>query len=190
MIQQIKQLEKRGIVAHQKDVDLTETSGLGLLGEMSVLELQEKLAVVKIKTKNFEDQKRAEIGKIKADREKLLAEKLNLLNKERTIRKSRRLYKTIPERCSSMSVCSERSMMSTMSEDKEMLIESNPNLKCMHNELLKKKAQRMMMMQTEFNQSFKSGSKNQPRIIGTMNERFKEAMDEIDLAEQQYLKSK
>jgi hypothetical protein len=69
-----------------------------------------------------------------------------------------------------------------MSEDREMLIESNPNLKSMHNELLKKKAQRMMM-QNNVNLSFKSGTK-----IGLRNERLKGTVDEIELAEQQYFR--
>jgi hypothetical protein len=39
LINQIRSIEKKGAPTQQKEVDLTETSGFGLLGEMSIIEV-------------------------------------------------------------------------------------------------------------------------------------------------------
>ncbi|KAJ2950666.1 hypothetical protein O0L34_g8926 [Tuta absoluta] len=65
-IKMIKQIKILGVIARKsrvsKIVDLTETSGLGLLCEMSIAELQERLAGLKIKIQE-ELQKRKEMIK-------------------------------------------------------------------------------------------------------------------------------
>ena len=130
IIHQIKLLEKNipAVGTYVKDVDLTETSGFGLLGEMSVLELQERLVLVKLKHKQAQDVKRQEIANKKKKQSELIDRKLEEIDKERDERRSRRVQKTLPDRVGS--VFSVRSDVST-SSIKELLFEKDPSLRNM-----------------------------------------------------------
>jgi hypothetical protein len=57
LIRQIRELERIPIV-RTKGFDPTETSGVGLLEEMSIVELRERLEFNKLKQKQEEEQKR------------------------------------------------------------------------------------------------------------------------------------
>merc|ERR1719378_171650 len=57
LIAKIRAIESVPVIRF-KYVDLTETSGAGLLGEMSVSELRERLALLKVSQKEEEDKKR------------------------------------------------------------------------------------------------------------------------------------
>jgi hypothetical protein len=61
LIQQIRALESVPIVRH-KFVDPTETSGHGLLAEMSIAELHERLALAKLAYQEEEETRRKEIA--------------------------------------------------------------------------------------------------------------------------------
>jgi len=66
-----------------KHVDLTETSGIGLLGEMSVAELRERLGLLRIQEKEDEDRKRQEIIQNKVEKNQYLMETLESIAKRR-----------------------------------------------------------------------------------------------------------
>ncbi|KAJ3055619.1 hypothetical protein HK097_009946 [Rhizophlyctis rosea] len=92
LIAQIRLLErsvpKVGEVV--KMVDLTETSGVGLLGEMSVVELQERLILAKNRERDWESAKRAEIIEQKQAKVDEIAKKLQDIEREREDRRRAR----------------------------------------------------------------------------------------------------
>ncbi|KAJ3044239.1 hypothetical protein HDV00_002917 [Rhizophlyctis rosea] len=95
LIAQIRLLErsvpKVGEVV--KMVDLTETSGIGLLGEMSVIELQERLVLAKNRKRDWEQAKRAEIVSQKQTKVEEIARKLDEIDRERQERRRARKRK-------------------------------------------------------------------------------------------------
>ena len=82
IIQQIRAAESIS-VNRTKLVDLTSNAGHGLLTEMSIAELYERLELVKKENDEYNRKKRDEIIKSKVDREQNLVEKLNFINKYR-----------------------------------------------------------------------------------------------------------
>ncbi|KFP77733.1 hypothetical protein N310_05120, partial [Acanthisitta chloris] len=79
LIQQIRALESLPIIRH-KFVDLTETGGHGLIGEMSIVELRERLALLKEAQKAAEEEKRDQIIHEKQAKEQLLLDKLDQIS--------------------------------------------------------------------------------------------------------------
>lgn len=67
-----------------KFVDLTETSGAGLLGEMSLAELKERLHLLRIGQKEEEDKRRREILQSKVDKDQNLMDTLESIAKHRS----------------------------------------------------------------------------------------------------------
>lgn len=57
LIQQIRAMESTPVMRH-KLVDLTETAGHGLLSEMSIVELKERIALLKIAEREEEEARR------------------------------------------------------------------------------------------------------------------------------------
>uniref|UniRef100_A0A8C9NRN2 Cilia and flagella associated protein 99 n=1 Tax=Serinus canaria TaxID=9135 RepID=A0A8C9NRN2_SERCA len=82
LIQQIRALESTPSIRH-KIVDLTETGGHGLFGEMSVVELRERLALLKEAQKAAEEEKRDQIIHEKQAKEQLLLDKLDQISQFR-----------------------------------------------------------------------------------------------------------
>ncbi|XP_066927376.1 cilia- and flagella-associated protein 99-like [Clytia hemisphaerica] len=66
-----------------KQVDLTESSGIGLLGEMSVAELRERLGILKVQEKEDEEKKRQEIIQNKVDKNQYLMDTLESIAQRR-----------------------------------------------------------------------------------------------------------
>ncbi|XP_065071087.1 cilia- and flagella-associated protein 99-like [Rhopilema esculentum] len=66
-----------------KFVDLTESSGAGLLGEMSVAELKERLSLLKVAEKEEEEKKRQEIIQAKVDKDQFLMDTLESIAQRR-----------------------------------------------------------------------------------------------------------
>ena len=60
LIRKIRELDKR-IIKKSKGFDPTETAGLGLLEEMSLYELNEKIEIMKEEKRVEEERSRAEI---------------------------------------------------------------------------------------------------------------------------------
>jgi hypothetical protein len=133
LIQQIKLLERKSGTFH-KEVDLTESSGFGLLGEMSIIELQERLVRAKLKEKETAEAKRKEIALEKSKKEKEMLQKMESIDRERNQRRYQREQKSLPERGVSV-----LSMQSDRSEIKEMLLETNPHLKTLQSKILQKR---------------------------------------------------
>jgi hypothetical protein len=80
----IQQIKAESIsVNRNKLVDLTSNAGHGLLTEMSIAELYERLELVKRENEEYNRKKRDEIIKSKIDKEQMLVEKLNFVTKFR-----------------------------------------------------------------------------------------------------------
>ncbi|GFS20020.1 cilia- and flagella-associated protein 99-like [Elysia marginata] len=82
LIQQIRAMESTP-VSRFKVVDLTSTSGAGLLGEMSIVELRERLALLKEKQLEEEEEKRDIILNAKQAKADYLSETLDRISKHR-----------------------------------------------------------------------------------------------------------
>ncbi|XP_035403342.1 cilia- and flagella-associated protein 99 isoform X1 [Cygnus atratus] len=79
LIQQIRAIESLPSLKH-KFVDLTETGGHGLICEMSVVELRERLALLREAQKAAEEEKRDQIIHEKQAKEQLLLDKLDQIS--------------------------------------------------------------------------------------------------------------
>ncbi|NWR58030.1 CFA99 protein, partial [Bucorvus abyssinicus] len=79
LIQQIRAIESLPIIRH-KIVDLTETGGHGLICEMSIVELRERLALLRETQKAVEEEKRDQIIREKQAKEQLLLDKLDQIS--------------------------------------------------------------------------------------------------------------
>eukprot|EP00731_Ephydatia_muelleri_P021366 Em0013g1093a len=82
LIQQIKAMESVPII-RAKFVDTTETGGQGLLAEMSLAELKERLSLMRIAEEEEEERKRKEILAAKQTKELMLSEALNMISLHR-----------------------------------------------------------------------------------------------------------
>ncbi|NXY70185.1 CFA99 protein, partial [Glareola pratincola] len=79
LIQQIRAIESLPSLRH-KFVDLTETGGHGLICEMSIVELRERLALLREAQKAAEEEKRDQIIHEKQAKEQLLLDKLDQIS--------------------------------------------------------------------------------------------------------------
>lgn len=80
LIQQIKAAES--LPANKKKlVDLTSNAGHGLLSEMSIAELKERLEILKQQTDEYNKKKHDEIIKNKIKKDQELVEKIHFINK-------------------------------------------------------------------------------------------------------------
>ncbi|XP_052227633.1 cilia- and flagella-associated protein 99-like isoform X1 [Dreissena polymorpha] len=82
LIHQIRAMEAVPAI-RQKFVDLTATSGHGLLSEMSIVELRERLALLRNAEKENEEMKRDEILASKEAKDQLLLDTLETISKHR-----------------------------------------------------------------------------------------------------------
>ncbi|KAJ3304933.1 hypothetical protein HDV03_002161 [Kappamyces sp. JEL0829] len=169
LIQQIRLLELGFAKSKSipKEVDLTESSGIGLLGEMSVAELQERLVVAKAKEAEASEAKRKEIGQLKEKKALEMCQKLQYIDQERQIRKEKRISKALPERG-----LSTLSMASDSSDAKELIREKDRHLRSLHAKILEKKRSRLAAAQN-------------PRSVSAMPSslaEMKHDADEIDRA--------
>ncbi|XP_008173733.2 cilia- and flagella-associated protein 99 isoform X2 [Chrysemys picta bellii] len=79
LIQQIRAIESLPFFRN-KFVDLTQTAGYGFSGEMSIMELRERLALLKEAQKKAEEEKRDQIIHEKQAKEQLLLDKLEQIS--------------------------------------------------------------------------------------------------------------
>uniref|UniRef100_A0A674I553 Cilia and flagella associated protein 99 n=1 Tax=Terrapene triunguis TaxID=2587831 RepID=A0A674I553_9SAUR len=79
LIQQIRAIESLPFFRN-KFVDLTQTAGYGFSGEMSIVELRERLALLKEAQKKAEEEKRDQIIHEKQAKEQLLLDKLEQIS--------------------------------------------------------------------------------------------------------------
>ncbi|XP_060092312.1 cilia- and flagella-associated protein 99 [Heteronotia binoei] len=79
LIQEIRAMEYLPF-RKNKFVDLTQTANHGVFGEMSIVELQERLALLKEAQKKAEEEKRDSIIREKCDKEQLLLDKLEQIS--------------------------------------------------------------------------------------------------------------
>ncbi|XP_020614236.1 cilia- and flagella-associated protein 99-like [Orbicella faveolata] len=82
LIAKIRAIESVPVIRF-KHVDITETSGAGLLSEMSIAELRERLALLKIAEKEDEEEKRDTILKSKVKKDQFLMDTLETIAKHR-----------------------------------------------------------------------------------------------------------
>ncbi|KAJ3229028.1 hypothetical protein HDU78_009313 [Chytriomyces hyalinus] len=156
LIQQIRLLEKAipPVGGYVKALDLTETSNLGLLGEMSIIEainpvfarppqLHERLAHMRVRESELAQERRQDIIKEKETRLAQVSEKLEDIDRERQERRRKRLeasYGAVgsSRTSSSASICDEHLSIHSL-ERKNV----DPALREMQEKLLAKKALRM-----------------------------------------------
>jgi hypothetical protein len=84
-IQQLRALNS----VHKKHIvvfDPTETSGVGLMGEMSYMEMKERMEMVRLREEAREFEKRKDIVSSKEQKAKEMESKLSLINKYRKIK--------------------------------------------------------------------------------------------------------
>ncbi|ORY48674.1 hypothetical protein BCR33DRAFT_714403 [Rhizoclosmatium globosum] len=150
LIQQIRLLEKAipPVGALVKTLDLTETSNLGLLGEMSIVELHERLAQMKLQHIERAEEKRAEIIQHKTLRLTQISEKLEEIDRERQERKLIRLEQH--HQTTSSSTTSHRSSVAALEQEvalkmqeREALLNKDPKMKELHDKLMQKRALRL-----------------------------------------------
>ncbi|XP_043918828.1 cilia- and flagella-associated protein 99 [Protopterus annectens] len=82
LIRQIQTIESVPVIRH-KFVDLTETAGYRLLSEMSIVELRERLALLREAQRNSEEEKRDQILNEKKTKEQFLLDKLQQISLHR-----------------------------------------------------------------------------------------------------------
>ncbi|KAK3705681.1 hypothetical protein QZH41_009514, partial [Actinostola sp. cb2023] len=82
LIAKIRAIESVPVIRF-KYVDLTETSGAGLLGEMSIAELRERLSLLKMAESEGKEKKRDDILKSKVEKDQLLMDTLETIAKHR-----------------------------------------------------------------------------------------------------------
>lgn len=87
VIREIRALQTAG-VNRVKLVDMTETSGCGFLTEMSYIELQERLALLRVRNSRDEDERRAAIARDKVNAENALTRKLKTIAQARAARQA------------------------------------------------------------------------------------------------------
>ncbi|KAJ3132819.1 hypothetical protein HK100_004957 [Physocladia obscura] len=167
LIQQIRLLEKSNppVGAIIKAVDLTESSNLGLLGEMSIIELQERLAHIKSRETERTKEKRQEIIQHKTHRLNQILQKLEEIDHERNERKLKRIE--TQQQISAINNSSFRgsSMLSLLCVNSSssggdsvvLLPNADPEIKELQDKLLAKKAKRQSM-KNEFSNQKLSGT--------------------------------
>ncbi|KAJ3310173.1 hypothetical protein HDU76_003437 [Blyttiomyces sp. JEL0837] len=154
LIQQIRLLERSipSVGTYVKTVDLTETSKVGLLSEMSILELQERLVWIKVRHNEAEQDKRKEIIDHKRLRLKQITEKLEEIDREREERKMRRESKMSSTTTSSTASLSGRNSsldtiknasISKAAEKSPTATINDPYLKELQEKLASKRAARL-----------------------------------------------
>lgn len=89
VIREIRALESAPMKRTQK-IDLTETSGTGLLLEMSLMELRERLAMLKIVSDKSREERRYEIIKTKEVKQRELNDRLECITKFRVDAREKR----------------------------------------------------------------------------------------------------
>ncbi|KAJ2996368.1 hypothetical protein HDV02_006579 [Globomyces sp. JEL0801] len=165
LIQQIRLLEKKGPALH-KEIDLTESSGFGLLGEMSVIELREKA---------LQENKRIEIANSKLKRAQEINAMMQNIDIVRQNRRQQRTHKALPDR--GLSVASVQSDRSN-NDIKGILLDADPQLKKLQEKIMLKKSLRLAnkpVVKTRINSSNPATPTKQPE------------MDEIDRAKCDFL---
>ncbi|XP_064630388.1 cilia- and flagella-associated protein 99-like [Lineus longissimus] len=83
LIHEIRAMEAVPVI-RMKLVDLTETAGYGLLSEMSIAELRERLSILKVNTETMEEEKRDDILAEKEAKDQKLMDTLETISRHRT----------------------------------------------------------------------------------------------------------
>ncbi|KAK2169827.1 hypothetical protein NP493_1173g00013 [Ridgeia piscesae] len=84
IIHEIRALESTRSVRHAKMVDLSSTGGHKLLGEMSIVELRERLALFEEEEREKEERKRDDIIEAKQAKHKMLVSTIEMISRHRT----------------------------------------------------------------------------------------------------------
>ncbi|KAJ3028023.1 UNVERIFIED_CONTAM: hypothetical protein HDU68_002606 [Siphonaria sp. JEL0065] len=161
LIQQIRLLEKAipPVGALVKTMDLTETSNLGLLGEMSIVELHERLSLMKIREAERADERRQEIIERKSLRLAQISEKLEEIDRERQERRIRRQETSQSNpgsRMSNSSIMDDESASIRILE-RDAILKSDPGIRELHEKLQAKRALRLST-KNEFSSKKLSGT--------------------------------
>lgn len=91
-----------------KHIDITTTSGCGILGEMSILELQERLSLLKIQEAKEESERRERIVDGKRQKQQELFEKMKRVERFRSMERAREEQRSKSRESTVASVLSQR----------------------------------------------------------------------------------
>ncbi|KAI9344343.1 hypothetical protein BDR26DRAFT_214013 [Obelidium mucronatum] len=178
LIQQIRLLEKAipPVGALVKSLDLTETSNLGLLGEMSIVELHERLSQMRAREAERADERRQEIIQHKELRLSQISEKLEEIDRERQERRIRRLEANPLLGSRSNSSIMEDDSASIRLLERDAILKSDPGVKELHDKLIAKRALRLStktelstkkMSGTTVSMSVSRASENNSKRLGS-----------------------
>ncbi|KAI8615752.1 hypothetical protein BC830DRAFT_1121081 [Chytriomyces sp. MP71] len=159
LIQQIRLLEKAipPVGAIVKTLDLTETSNLGLLGEMSIIELHERLAHIKVREAEHADERRREIIHEKQVHLAQITEKLEDIDRERQERRRKRLESQTGASSRSPSSISVDGESSIRTLERSVSFNNDPAIRELQEKLEAKRALRRHS-KTEFSSKKLSGT--------------------------------
>ncbi|KAI9103812.1 hypothetical protein DFS34DRAFT_300016 [Phlyctochytrium arcticum] len=146
VIRQIRLLERSvpSVGTIVKDLDPTETSGLGLLGEMSLLELQERLVIAKLRFKDEEEERRKEILTQKQEHVLFINRKLEEIDNERRERRRRRREREAESVSRSVSALSDRSSVDGGEPSPRQLeLQQDPKIRALQEKLASKRTARL-----------------------------------------------
>nr|CAH8855849.1 unnamed protein product [Trichobilharzia regenti] len=118
-----------------KQIDLADTPGYGLLNEMSIVELRERLDQLKLKKQRELEEKRDAIQSLKEQKTKVLSEALNRISKHRSV-------KTVAAVGATLTNIQNASTNNNHTFTKEDIYKSDPLLQQMIDHLTKQKEER------------------------------------------------
>ncbi|RTG87541.1 uncharacterized protein DC041_0004633 [Schistosoma bovis] len=156
-------------------IDLTNTPGHGLLNEMSIIELRERLNQLKINKQRELEEKRDAIINDKEQKTKVLLELLNRIGKHRSVKTVAATRKMVNN--------GENTLINNCKVTKEDIYKNDPSLQQMLDCLSKQKEERQRYAKSDQSQKFRKyvnkGVKNKE------NESLKTFWDELERQREQ-----
>ncbi|CAH8596982.1 unnamed protein product [Schistosoma haematobium] len=178
LISQIQAEELSAIMTKSrnvKQIDLTNTPGHGLLNEMSIIELRERLNQSKINKQRELEEKRDAIINDKEQKTKVLLELLTRIGKHRSVKTVAATRKMVNN--------GENTLINNCKVTKEYIYKNDPSLQQMLDCLSKQKEERQRYAKSDQSQKFRKyvnkGVKNKE------NESLKTFWDELERQREQ-----
>ncbi|VDP48762.1 unnamed protein product, partial [Schistosoma curassoni] len=148
-----------------KQIDLTNTPGHGLLNEMSIIELRERLNQLKINKQRELEEKRDAIINDKEQKTKVLLELLTRIGKHRSVKTVAATRKMVNN--------GENTLINNCKVTKEDIYKNDPSLQQMLDCLSKRKEERQRYAKSDQSQKFRKyvnkGVKNKENELSTEN---------------------
>uniref|UniRef100_A0A5K4EVE3 Uncharacterized protein n=1 Tax=Schistosoma mansoni TaxID=6183 RepID=A0A5K4EVE3_SCHMA len=178
LIRQIQAEELSAIMTKSrniKQIDLTNTPGHGLLNEMSIIELRERLNQLKINKQRELEEKRDAIINDKEQKTKVLLELLTRIGKHRSVKTIAAARKMVNN--------GEDTLINNCKVTKEEIYKNDPSLQQMLDYLSKQKEERQRYAKSD--QSKKFGKYVNKGVKNKENESLKTFWDELERQREQ-----